>query len=145
MILKQGKNMKKTIIIIICVIILAVGISFIKINITQEQHAQQDQTSIQNQITQVTTIVWNGDEVKNIKWVIEDFTNRIQLEKLDDWQKVFCKVFTHYKEEIIYYPIKESQAITNISIVSNTNIISQVQTNDVNINFFKNVFGRFFR
>jgi DNA primase catalytic subunit len=138
--------MKKTIIILICVIILAVGISFIKINITQEQHAQQDQTSIQNQITQVTTIVWNGDEIKNIKWVIEDFTNRSQLEKLDDWQKVFCKVFiSEIYKTAIYYPVADSQVITNTSIMSNTNRVSQVQTNEVKFNFFENVFGRFFR
>jgi len=137
--------MKKTIIIIICVIILAIGISFLKINIIQEQHAQQDQTSIQNQITQVTTIVINMDKYEKLKWVMEDFTNRSQLEGLDGWQKVFCKVFISEKyHTAIYYPVADSQVITNTSIVNNTNRVGQVQTNEVKLNFFENVFGRFF-
>lgn len=136
--------MKKTIIILIAIVILAIGISFIKINITQEQHAQQDQTSIQNQITQVTTIVWNGDKIKNITWVIEDFTNRKQLDKLDDWQKVFCKIFiSEIYKTAIYYPIVDSMIVTNTSLVNNTNKVKQVQTNEIKLNFFDNILKKF--
>lgn len=132
--------MKKLITIIICVFLIAIGISQIKVTITQNQ--ENDQSQENNQITKVTTITLNDINYEKLKWTnqIMNYINFVHY-PFEPYQKSLMKISSRQNHVLVYYPIiEENIAITNKSKSSekiiNTNIIGRKNIFDKIKSFF---------
>lgn len=143
--------------ILISVVVIAIGLSFIEIKQHQEQTNDQSQTVTQNAITKtvVVNIVEKNKKIKGFNWEYLTFNVKEHNEfwdkfcGLESWQQIYSKFSASGEgsamEFHLIYPISEQQETTFTNKTITTNRSSTITTNSAQIEnkLFKYIKGWF--